>query len=212
MTPSTRPSRTSGTHRSIDTGEHLRQQPTPLLDGLVHGERRWFTMQPDTFMKLRSKAEASGALEPFICPGSSRRAARAQRASVFQRDGDRRADLDGFPRVAFELAVELVLRHRERFKPLRSQSIEMRTLVHLVEKRRQLVEDRLRLSNRLTSTLKAYFPQAVEWFSHKETFVFCAFITRWPTLKQVKRARRSTLERFFREQIFRGDSDGREEL
>jgi len=45
-------------------GEHLRQQPTPLVDGLVHGERRWFTMQPDTFMKLRGKAEASGALEP----------------------------------------------------------------------------------------------------------------------------------------------------
>ena len=64
VTPSPRPSRTSGTHRSIDTGEHLRQQPTPLLDGLVHGERRWFTMQPDIFMKLRSKAEASGALEP----------------------------------------------------------------------------------------------------------------------------------------------------
>jgi len=98
-----------------------------------------------------------------------------------------------------ELAVDLVLRHRDRFKPLRPQSIEMRTLVHLVEKRRRLVEDRKRFSNRLTSTLKAYYPQAVEWFSHKETFVFSAFITRWPTLKQVKRARRSTLERFFRE-------------
>ncbi len=98
-----------------------------------------------------------------------------------------------------ELAVDLVLRHRDRFKPLRPQSIEMRTLVHLVEKRRRLVEDRLRFSNRLTSALKAYYPQAVAWFSHKETFVFCAFITRWPTIKQVKRARRSTLERFFRE-------------
>ncbi len=98
-----------------------------------------------------------------------------------------------------ELAVDLVLRHRDRFKPLRPQSIEMRTLVHLVEKRRRLVEDRKRFSNRLTSTLKTYYPQAVEWFSHKETFVFSAFITRWPTLKQVKRARRSTLERFFRE-------------
>ncbi len=102
-----------------------------------------------------------------------------------------------------ELAVDLVLRHRERFKPLRPQSIEMRTLAHLVEKRRRLVEDRLRFSNRLTSTLKAYFPQVLEWFSHKDTFVFCAFITRWPTLKQVKRARRTTLERFFREQRVR---------
>jgi len=98
-----------------------------------------------------------------------------------------------------ELAVDLVLRHRDRFKPLRPQSVEMRTLAHLVEKRRRLVEDRKRFSNRLISTLKAYYPQAIEWFSHKETFVFPAFITRWPTLKQVKRARRSTLERFFRE-------------
>ena len=100
---------------------------------------------------------------------------------------------------AIKLAVDLLLRHRERFKPLQPQSVEIRTLAHLVEKRRRLVEDRLRFSNRLTSALKMYFPQAVEWFSHKETFVFCAFITRWPTLKHVKRARRSTLERFFRE-------------
>ncbi len=98
-----------------------------------------------------------------------------------------------------ELAVDLVVRHPERFRPLQPQSIEMRTLVHLVEKRRRLVEDRRRFANRLISALKVYFPQAVAWFSHKETFVFCAFITRWPTLKQVKRARRSTLERFFRE-------------
>ena len=92
-----------------------------------------------------------------------------------------------------ELAVDLVLGHREHFNPLPPQSIQMRTLVHLVENRRRLVEDRLRFSNRLTSALKTYFPQAVEWFSHKETFVFCAFVTRWPTLKHVKRARRTTL-------------------
>ena len=98
-----------------------------------------------------------------------------------------------------EFAIDLVLRHGERFKPLQPQSIEMRTLVHLVEKRRRLVEDRRRFANRLISVLKGYYPQAVEWFSHKDTFLFCAFITRWPTLKHVKRARRSTLERFFRE-------------
>jgi len=98
-----------------------------------------------------------------------------------------------------ELAIDLVLRHQDRFKPLQPQSTQMRTLAHLVEKRRRLVDDRRRFANRLISALKAYYPQVVEWFSHKETFVFCAFITRWPTLQQVKRARRSTLERFFRE-------------
>jgi len=98
-----------------------------------------------------------------------------------------------------ELAVDLVLRHRARFKPLRPQSTEMRSLAHLVEKRRRLVEDRRRFANRLISALKTYYPQALEWFSHRESLLFCAFITRWPTLKQVKRARRSTLERFFHE-------------
>lgn len=97
------------------------------------------------------------------------------------------------------LAIDLVLRHQDRFKPLQPQSTQMRILAHLVEKRRRLVDDRRRFANRLISALKAYYPQVVEWFSHKETFVFCAFITRWPTLQQVKRARRSTLERFFRE-------------
>ena len=98
-----------------------------------------------------------------------------------------------------ELAIDLVLRHSDRFKPLQPQSTQMRILAHLVEKRRRLVDDRRRFTNRLISALKAYYPQAVEWFSHKETFVFCAFVTRWPTLQQVKRARRSTLEKFFRE-------------
>jgi transposase len=54
-----------------------------------------------------------------------------------------------------ELAVDLVLRHRDRFKPLQPQSVEMPSLVHLVEKRRRLVEDRIRFSNRLISTLEA---------------------------------------------------------
>lgn len=60
-----------------------------------------------------------------------------------------------------EFAVDLLLRHRERFKLLQPQSIEMRSLVHLVEKRRRLVDDRRRFANRLISALKAYFPQAV---------------------------------------------------
>lgn len=98
-----------------------------------------------------------------------------------------------------ELAVELVLRHRDRFKPLEPQSTALRQLQQLVEQRRQLVNDRVRFSNRLTSTLKQYYPQAAQWFEHKDTFVFCAFIARWPSLSQVKRARSAVLERFFHE-------------
>ncbi|MFM0069333.1 hypothetical protein [Paraburkholderia aspalathi] len=38
----------------------------------------------------------------------------------------------------------------------------MQTLVSLVERRRQLVGDQTRLTNRLCGTLKQYYPQAPE--------------------------------------------------
>ena len=75
----------------------------------------------------------------------------------------------------------------------------MRTLESLVEQRRRLVDDSKRITNRLTSALKQYYPQAVEWFEAKDTVLFCDFLSRWPTLKQVKHARRATLQAFFRE-------------
>jgi transposase len=96
-----------------------------------------------------------------------------------------------------ELALDLILRHPDRFKPLAPQSVEMRTLVSLVEQRRRLVNDRVRITNRLRNTLKQYYPQALEWFDRIDTPLFCDFIERWPTVIQVKRARRTTLATFF---------------
>src|SRR5258705_6577780 len=96
-----------------------------------------------------------------------------------------------------ELALDLLLRHPERFAPLRPQSAAMRSLVSLVERRRHLVGDQNRLTNRLCDTLKQYYPQALEWFDDRGTVLFCDFLTRWPTLLAVRRARRTTLEAFF---------------
>jgi transposase len=97
-----------------------------------------------------------------------------------------------------ELALELLQRHPERFKPLMPQSVEMRKLLSLVEQRRRLVDDGTRLTNRLSSALKHYFPQALDWFERRDTILFCDFVTRWPTLIQLKRARKATLEAFFK--------------
>ena len=98
-----------------------------------------------------------------------------------------------------EFALKLLLTHTEHFKPLSPQSVEMRTLMTLVEQRRKLMHDRVRLSNRLRNALKQYYPQALEWFDHIDTLLFCDFIRRWPSLLQARRARRATLEKFFRE-------------
>ena len=97
-----------------------------------------------------------------------------------------------------ELALDLVLRHRDKFQPLRPQSAQMRMLLYLVEQRRRLVGDKTRYTNRLGNTLKQYYPQALDWFEQRDTVLFCDFISRWPTLTQVKRARKATLITFFK--------------
>src|SRR4030095_9035939 len=98
-----------------------------------------------------------------------------------------------------ELQLELLLKHRDKLKPLQPQSPTMRALEQLVTSRRRLVGDKVRLTNQLTSALKNYFPDALQWFPEQQPLFFCDFLTQWPTLKAVQLARRSSLERFFRD-------------
>lgn len=96
-----------------------------------------------------------------------------------------------------EIALELLVRHRDKLTPLAQQSGDMRALRRLVEDRRTLVHDRVRITNRITAALKQYFPQPLDWFRDKETEVFAAFLERWPTLPAVQRAHTKTLVDFF---------------
>jgi transposase len=97
-----------------------------------------------------------------------------------------------------ELPVESLLTHRDKLTPLSPQSPTMRALAPLVEHRRRLVGDTVRLTNRLTSARKNSFPPVLPWFQEKETAIFCDFLSHWPTLKAAQLARRTTLERVFR--------------
>jgi transposase len=97
------------------------------------------------------------------------------------------------------LQLALLLIHRDKLQPLQPQSPTMRTLDQLVEHRRRVVGDKVRITNRLTSTLKNYFPHVLQWFQDKDTHIFCDFLSRWPTLKAAQLARRSTLETFCRD-------------
>ena len=96
-----------------------------------------------------------------------------------------------------ELALDLLLRHREKLCVLRPQSGAMRKLEKLVQQRRMLVDEVRRVTNRMTAALKEYYPQMLEWFKDKDTLVFCDFVSRWPTLKQAQRARQARLRAFF---------------
>jgi transposase len=95
-----------------------------------------------------------------------------------------------------ELALDLLVRHPERFAALQPQSVGMRTLISLTERRRELINDKTRVTNRLTNTLKQYYPQALEWFDQHDTVMFCDFLSRWPTPLQAKRAHQASIKAF----------------
>ena len=105
-----------------------------------------------------------------------------------------------------EFALDLLLRYPERLPRLQPESPDMRRLRRMVELRRALVDDRVAITNRITSALKGYFPQILGWFRDKDTPVFAAFLERWPTLDAAKRARQETLITFFRSHNVRSQS------
>ena len=98
-----------------------------------------------------------------------------------------------------QLLIDLVQRHEDQFHPWTPERPEVRALALLVEMRRRLVADKVRCTNRLTATLKNYFPQALDCFADKDTMLFCSFLERWPTLQAAQRAKPATLRKFFTE-------------
>ena len=96
-----------------------------------------------------------------------------------------------------ELLLELLVRHRDRLRPLRPDTVETRLLQFLVEQRRRLVEDQTRYANRLTACLKQVFPQILKWFDDVTSPLVGDLLEHWPSLQELKRARPDTLRRFF---------------
>jgi transposase len=96
------------------------------------------------------------------------------------------------------LQLALLLTHCDKLQPLPPQSPTMRALAQLVEHRRRVVGDKVRLTNRLTRTLKNSFPHVLHGLQEKDTASFCDFLSRWPTLKAAQLARRTTLATCFR--------------
>ena len=98
-----------------------------------------------------------------------------------------------------DLVLDLLVHHRERLRRLEPDTVETRELRFLVEQRRNLVNQKTAQSNRLTSTLKQYYPQILDWFDDPTAPLVAAFLSRWPTLEMLQKVRQETLLRFFHE-------------
>ena len=77
------------------------------------------------------------------------------------------------------LQCDLLQRHFNRFKPLMPDSPKMQALQQLVEYRRRCVGERVRISNRLSSALKNYYPQVLDWFQDRGTVVLLYVATNF---------------------------------
>jgi transposase len=95
--------------------------------------------------------------------------------------------------------LEWVELHRARIKPWVPDNTETRALQKLVEFRRELVNQRVALTNRLTQVLKEYFPQALDWGGEIHRVMMCDFLSKWPTLEKIKRAKPETVRTFYRQ-------------
>ena len=94
--------------------------------------------------------------------------------------------------------LSLLQHHRDRLRQLRLDSQATRTLAGLVEARRKAVDRRTLLSNQLTSTLKDYFPQALELVGEDLAAPMALdFLHRRPRLTDVKTAKDITLKNFY---------------
>jgi len=100
------------------------------------------------------------------------------------------------PRDADVLLV-LLLQHRNKLRRLSPDTEATRRIQNLVEERRKLVDEKTEHTNRLTSHLKIYFPQMLNWFEHLDTELVCALLERWPTLEELQKVPPSKLRAFF---------------
>jgi transposase len=98
-----------------------------------------------------------------------------------------------------ELLLDLLRTHRDKLRPWRPDTVEARTLQLLCEQRRKLVNHRVALTNRMTSLLKQYFPQALDWVGDVASRQGCDFLIKWPALASVQRVRPNTLRTFYQQ-------------
>ena len=112
-----------------------------------------------------------------------------------------------------ELLAQFLMNYQNRLRPLQPDTPETRKLAILVQDRRRLVDQRIQLANRLTAILKQYYPLLIELKAAKPYARFlCELLIKWPTLTHLKRARSSTIRKFFQQLNLRFKVDARLEL
>ena len=100
------------------------------------------------------------------------------------------------PRDA-DLLLDVLLQHRDKLRGLSPDTEATRRVQNLVEEGRKLVDEKTAQINRLTSPLKIYYPQILDWFEHLDTELVCALLEHSPTLEELQKVPPAKLRTFF---------------
>jgi transposase len=94
--------------------------------------------------------------------------------------------------------LEILRCHRHRLRALVPVDDDTQRLTALVQSRRRIVDELTELSNRLTSLLKSYFPQALELTGEDRlSDLSLDFLDRWADLQTLQKAKPETLRSFY---------------
>jgi hypothetical protein len=98
-----------------------------------------------------------------------------------------------------QLLEELVRTHPDRLRPYQPESTTERKLDQYCRHRRSLLDLATKTELKLISTLKQYFPLAVNLFAAigMKSDIALNFLSRWPTLNELHRAKAHTVRSFF---------------
>lgn len=100
--------------------------------------------------------------------------------------------------------LDILVHHRAKLHPLLVQDPATRRLAALCELRRKSVDQRTKLCSQLCSTLKDFFPQALELIGMElYSPMSLEFLKRWPDLLALKSCRESTVKAFYYQQNVR---------
>ena len=109
-----------------------------------------------------------------------------------------------------QLIADYVREHHRSLRCIQIPDEDIRELSLLLEDRDRLVQQKVRFSNQLTSTLKEYFPQALDAFGAIDRKCTIKFLKRVDTFAQVESLSEKELEQLLREcGIYRKDSKKR---
>lgn len=98
------------------------------------------------------------------------------------------------------LLARFLAHHHGQLRPWRPDTPHTRRIAELCELRRKLVDDRKRLVQQLSSSLKLYFPLLLTLTGRTlHSDLVLDLLSRWPTLWQLKRVHPKTLRTFLAE-------------